>query len=117
MISRRRSIAEAPALERAERVVFGEDIDLLDHLDEDFLAAFGLEVEGDAALVGVEQHEVMRIDAGLFGQQPAALLAHFGRLDLDHVGAEPRQHLGARGAGFELREVENLYTSQRFFHG
>ena len=109
-------VAEAEAFERAERKIFREHIDLLDQVDEHRAALLALEVERDAAFVGVEQNEVVGIDARLFGEQPAALLAHLRRLDLDHVGAEPREHLGARGARLELRHVQNFDPAQRLFH-
>jgi hypothetical protein len=56
-------------------------------VDEDFPAASGFQIERDAALVGVEQNEVVGIDAGFFGCAPASLLAFFRLFDFDHVGA------------------------------
>jgi hypothetical protein len=35
------------------------------------------------------------------------------RLDLDHVGAKPREGLGARSPGLELREVDHCATLER----
>jgi hypothetical protein len=62
------------------------------------------------------QHEVIRIDARFLGHHPASLLTRLRRLNLDYIRAQPRQHLGARGAGLELGEIQNLYASQSFFH-
>ena len=31
-------------------------------------------------------------------------------LDFNHIGAEPSQHLGARGAGLVVREVDHANT-------
>src|SRR5690606_28443845 len=41
-------------------------------------------------------------------------VARTGALDLDHVGAEPRQKLGARRTGLDMREIENADTRERF---
>src|ERR1700730_26219 len=87
--------SETPALQRAERKVLGQNVDLLYQFDENFLAALVLEVERDRALVGVEQHEVVRVDAGLLGQLPSPLLSGPRIFQLDYVRPEPRQHFRA----------------------
>src|SRR5579862_8675829 len=79
-------VAESETLKRAEREIFRQHVDLLDQVDEHRAALLALEVERDAAFVGVEQNEVVGIDALLFSEQPATLLAHLRRLDFDHVG-------------------------------
>ena len=47
----------------------------------------------------------------------ASGVADAGLLDFDDVGAEPREHLGAGGAGFELGEVYDADVVQGFLHG
>src|SRR6185295_8344009 len=113
----KRLVAEAESFESAERVVLAEDVDLLHQLAEDLAAVVALQIERDAALVRVEQQEVVRIDALLLGQQPPTLLAHLRRFDFDDVRAEPGEHLRARRAGFELRQVEDFHTRKGLFHG
>jgi hypothetical protein len=71
-----------------------------------------LEVDREAALVGVEDEEEHRVEPRHLGPVAPRLLAA-GRLDLDDVGAQPAQELRAGGAGFELREVENPHAGQR----
>ncbi len=110
-------VAQPEALQGSQRVVLGEDVHLLDQLQEHRLAALVLEVKRDAALVGVEQDEIKRIDAGALAYRPASLFASAGTLDLDYVGPHPRQQFGARSAGFELGEVENLDACEGLFHG
>ena len=72
-----------------------------------------LEVEGDRPLVGVEQQEIVGVEAGNVGRSEPTLFTPAGRLNLDHVRAEPGQRLSAGSAGFELREIEHPDASQR----
>src|SRR5271154_7363219 len=69
-------VTKTETFERAEREILGEHVDLLDQVDEHRAALLALEVERNAAFVGIEQNEVVRIAALLFGEQPASLLAH-----------------------------------------
>src|SRR5262245_64709516 len=59
----------------------------------DALPIWRLQIERHALLAGVQQEEEPRVLAALVAERGAAGLAR-GRLDLDHVGAEPREHLG-----------------------
>src|SRR5437667_318661 len=65
-----------------------------------------LQIERDAPLVGVEQKEEPRVRVGPLREHAPPRLAS-RRLDLDHVGAEPREHLGAARSRLVLREVED----------
>jgi hypothetical protein len=76
-----------------------------------------LEVERDALLVGVEQEKVARVDARLLGAPIAPGLSLAGLFHLDDLGAEPREHLGARRARLELGEVENADSIEGCAHG
>ena len=53
----------------------------------------------------------MRVRAGRRVER-AAGIAVLRVLDLDDVGAEPGERLGAGGAGLELGEVENAHAGQ-----
>ena len=94
------------------REILGEDVGLLDQPAQDGAALFGLQIGGDAALVGVEQHEIMRVDPLLVGRGAAALLALGRLLDLDHLGAEPGQGLGQGRPGLELGQVHHPHAVQ-----
>src|SRR5262245_56390068 len=76
-----------------------------------------LEIECDALLVGVEQEEVARINARLFGATVAPGFSLAGLFNLDDLGPEPRQHLGARRTGLELREVQDADSVEGSAHG
>jgi hypothetical protein len=70
-----------------------------------------LEIAGDAELVGIEQQEIRRIHAGLFGRGGAALFAA-RRLDLDHFRPQPGERLRSGRAGFELGEIDHSYAGK-----
>ena len=114
---RQRVVAEAELLHGARRLVLGDDVRVLDHVEEHGLALRILEVQRDAPLVGVERQEVARVHAGLLGAAVAARLALAGLLHLDDVGAQPGQQLGARGSRLELGQVEHADAVQGFAHG
>src|SRR5262249_28688141 len=82
-------------------------------VEEHGLALRVLEVERDALLVGVEQQEVARVDTRLLGAPVTPRLTLARLLDLDDLGAEPRQHLRARRTSFELTEVQHTYAVKR----
>ena len=87
-------IAKAEPFDDAGGEILGKDIGLFDQPAEDRAPLFGLQIGSDAALIGVEQHEIVGIDAFLVGRGAAALLAPGRLLDLDDLGAEPCQGLG-----------------------
>src|SRR5215472_10853619 len=82
-------IAKAEAFDDAGRKILGKDIGLFDQPAQNGAPLVGLQIGGDALLVGVEQHKVLGIDALFVGRRAAALLAPGRLLDLDHLGAEP----------------------------
>jgi hypothetical protein len=86
---------EAEPRESAGRHVLDQHVGLPDHAREQRLAFFALEVAGDAAFIEVVEDEIMRVGIGTVGETPAPRLAAVGLLDLDDLGAEPRQRLGA----------------------
>src|SRR5712691_1644722 len=60
-------VAEAQPFDSAGGKILDHDVGLLQQLSKYFAAARTTEVQGDAALVGVEQHEVVRIHTRLVG--------------------------------------------------
>src|SRR5262249_25254144 len=71
--------------------------------------------ERDALLVGVQEEKEPRVLAPLVRQRGAPRLAA-GRLDLDDLGAQPREHLRAGGAGFVLGEIEDADSVEGLGH-
>src|SRR5437667_60528 len=66
------------------------------------------------ALVGGPSGEPV-ILAALVGQRGAALLAG-GRLDLDDISAEPREHLRGARSRLVLRQIENANPIESLRH-
>ena len=54
--------------------------------------------------------EIPRVVVGMAGPQPAAGVAGLRVFDLDHLGAEPGQRLGAGRPRLELGEVDNPHA-------
>ena len=100
-------VAQTEALQGVGGEVLGDDVGVLEQVEEDGLALGVFQVEGDRPLVGVEQEEVVGVDAGPARPGAAAGVAALGLLDLDDLGAEVGEDLGRGGAGFELGEVED----------
>src|SRR5271165_3669177 len=105
-------VAKAEPFDDAGGEILGKDIGLFDQPAQNGAPLVGLQIGGDAALVGVEQHEVLGIDALFVGRRAAALLAPGRLLDLDHLGAEPCQGQGAGRPGLELGQVDYPNTVQ-----
>ena len=100
-------VAQTKALQGVGGEVLGDDVGVLEQVEEDGLALGVFQVEGDRPLVGVEQEEVVGVDAGPARPGAAAGVASLGLLDLDDLGAEVGEDLGRGGAGFELGEIED----------
>ncbi len=102
------------------------DLEILDHhvglgghAAQQRLALGVGHVHGDAALVAVAGGEVAglaRVAASVVLQEGRAPVARvvtgLGALDLDHVGAQIGQHLGAPGTGKHARKIQYLDTVQ-----
>ena len=108
-----RLVVEPEALDRAGRHVLGRDVGLLQHLLDDLEPPRRLQVDRQRLLVDVELVEIPGVVIGLAGPQPAAGIAAPRVLDLDHLGAEPGQHLGAGRARLELGEIDDLDALQK----
>jgi len=103
-------VAEAQTLDGAGGEILDHDVGLLQHVREDLATAWAAEVQRDAPLVGVEQHEVVRIHPLRVGGRTAPLVAAPGILDLDDIGPQPCERLGARGSGLELGQIKDLHV-------
>src|SRR2546427_12776890 len=100
-------ITEPEALDRPGRHVLDRDVGLLQHLLDALEPARRLEVDRQRSFVGVEHVEVPGVVVGLSGPQPTAGIARLRVLDLDHIGAEPGERLGAGRPRLELGEIDH----------
>src|SRR4030095_5595399 len=94
------------------REVLDHHVRLLDQLEKELLAGGLLEIDGHAALVGVEDEEEHGVEARHLGPVAARLRAA-RRLGLEDAGAPPAPGLRAGGAGLELGEVEDAHAAER----
>ena len=103
--------AKPHPVERARSEILDQHVGAGDQFAEQLLALVGLEVEGQAALVGVEDEEEQLVIVLGAGD-----IAAFGLLELDHVGPEKRQHLRARRARLVVRHVDDTETGECLVH-
>src|SRR5438046_2075426 len=90
--------------------------DLRDHREEHGVALRMLQVERHALLVRVEQDEVAAVDARLLGPAVTSGLTSARLLDLDDLGAEPREHLRARRPRLELGQIQHTNAVECLAH-
>jgi hypothetical protein len=103
---------QAEALERVGREVLRQHVGAAHERAQAGAIRVGAEVEHDAALALIEQHEDDAVALVVAADQmPAGLAA--GRLDLDDVGAEPGEDLCRRRSGFVLREIDDADSLER----
>jgi hypothetical protein len=107
---------EAHPVQRPGAEILDHHVGILDQLLQHFLAGLGLGVQRQRALVRVEHREVERVRILDVAQLRAGHVARARPLDLDHVGAEPRQQLRAGGAGLNVGEIDDLDPVQRLAH-
>src|SRR2546421_11160149 len=108
--------AKSHAVQHAGTEVFHQHVAFLDQLREDFLALWILGVERNRALVVVKHREIQAVDIRLVPQLTARDIANAGALNLDHVGAEPRQQLRAGRPRLNMGEIQNANAVQRLGH-
>ena len=107
---------EAHTIQRTWAKVLDQHIAFFDELFQDGFALRLFCVERQGALVAIEHGEVQRINIGDVAQLASRHIASAGALDLDHVSAEPGQHLRAGGACLHMGEVDDLDTVEGFVH-
>ena len=111
-MARTASTSKPELLEHPRRVVLDEHVAGREQPAQQVPPRVGGEVEGDALLVGVEAGEdprllpPVRLGEAQAGEHAGAV-GPGGRLDVDHLGAEHRQHVGAERPGPEGGEVEH----------
>ena len=111
-----RGIAEAQAIEDARPEVLEEDVGALEELAEHLLASRVLQVQGQAALVGIEREVEEAVGVRAIPERVTRDIPAAGLLDLDDVRPEPGQHLAARRPGLIVREIDDANARQRAAH-
>ena len=101
---------ELQALHDARREVLDQHVGSADQVQQRLVTGLGLEVEHHAALVGVEHHELVRLDR-IVRTEAQRLTA--GRLDLDHLGAHLRKQKPAVRAEVHLAQFEDPEAVKR----
>ena len=107
---------EALPVEHAGAEILDDDVAAPDQLLDHRLALRRLQVDGDAALVRVQHREIEAVGALHVLQLAAGDVAAAGHLDLDHVGAHPRQQLRPGRARLDMAQIENAHTFESFAH-
>src|SRR5581483_6246287 len=92
--------------------VLDEDIGLAHEIEAECMIARLFEIERDAPLVAVPQHEgrALALDEGRHAPRLVALARP---LDLDHIGAVIGENHRAIGAGEIGREIDDAHTLER----
>src|SRR5207245_6491361 len=112
-----RLVAQPEPLHHPGAEVFGDDIGLPDQAARDVLTLDSLQIDDDAALVAVEQQREIAVGRIVRRRpQPPRPVAVRGPLNLDHIGAEPGQHLGAGRPGLVVGEVDDADAFERLAH-
>ena len=109
-------VAEPQPIQHSRREVFQQHIGALGQLTEDLFPARALEVEGQAALVGVKEKKEEAIAVRPVAQVDAGDIPSARLLDFNDVRPQPGQHLATRGTGLIVGQVKNSNTCQRATH-
>ena len=99
-------IREAEAVHGARPEIFGENVGLPHHVEEDGAVGILLEIQGDALLPAVDKAEVQRL-ALVEGTESARVITVAGRLDLDHARAEIGQDRRSEWAVQHVCQVDD----------
>src|SRR5262249_58295033 len=75
-----------------------------------------LEVQRQAPLVAVEREVEEAVGVGAVLEHVAGWIALARLLHLDHVSAQPREHLAARRTRLIVGEIDDPDTGQRLAH-
>ncbi len=112
-----RLVPETESFHHPGPEILGHDIGFAHETAGGFLALVGFQVDDDASLVAVEEQEEEAVEIWIVTVPQSARPAPVGRaLDLDHIGAEPRQHLGAGGAGLVMGKVDDSNAFESVTH-
>jgi hypothetical protein len=109
-------VAEAQPLDDARAEILQEHVRRLQQGAEDLLAPRLLQIQREAALVAVEGEEEETVGVGSISQDVPRRVAFVRLLDLDHVRAQPGQHLPAGRPRLIVREIDHPDACQRLTH-
>ncbi len=105
---RERVVAEPEPVEVAGAEVLDDDVGPRREAPHRLAAGLGLEIERDRALVAIRRRVVGRGAVGQERRAPSArVVARARTLDLDDIGAQIAEHLGAERTRENAREVQN----------
>src|SRR5262249_37220875 len=107
---------KAHSIDRTRREVLDHHVAFLDQLREDCGACRRLRIERYAAFVGIQHREIKAVGSRNVSQLTAGGISLARLFNLDDVGAEPRQNLGAGRSRLDMCHVQNPYTLQSFSH-
>ena len=108
-------VLKTEALDDTRAIVFDEDVVVRQHAEQ-HVAPLGLaEIQGQAALVGVQDQEEQAV-AVLVRHVPARHVAAPRFLQFDHVGAEKAQYLSAGRTRLIMRHVDDADAVKRLTH-
>src|SRR5271166_3244937 len=107
--------AETQPVERPRAEILDHHIRLGDQLFEQLLAASGLQIQRQAALVGVKQQEEEAV-AVLVTHVAARDVAALRLFELDHIGAEKAEYLRACRPRLIVGHVDDANARQRLVH-
>src|SRR5262249_47828146 len=107
---------KALAVEDARSEILDHHIAAPDQLLQYLLAAGRFEIDRDRALVRVEHREIEAVGALHVLQLAAGDVAAPRHLNLDHIGAHPREELGRGWRRLDVTHIEDAHTFQSFAH-
>ena len=106
-------VRETPLLQRAQLEVINQHVGLCDQVGENLLPRGYRHVERQRTFVTVDAKEIDGV-AGEKGRPPGAgVVAGFGRLDLDHIGAHVAEDHGAKGTCQDAGQIDDAQSGER----
>ncbi len=92
--------------------ILDKNIGLLDQSEQQFAALIRFQIERDALLAAIDQHEIAALAADMRGKG-AGIVAMIGNFDLGHRCTEIAQHGRAQRPRKHARQIQHLYSIQR----
>ena len=105
--------AQLEALHGARREVLDQHVGRLDQVEQRLTTGIGLQVQHHTALVGIEHHELVRLDRLMRAE---AQLFPAGGLNFDHVGPQLCEQKPAVRAVVDLPQFEDPDAVKRLWH-
>ena len=103
----KRVVTQPEPVERARPEILQQHVGFCDDLAEQALPVLAFQIERQAALVCVEQQEEEAVRIRLVAHIAPRDIAAFRLLELDDVGAQERQDLGAGRSRLVMRHIDD----------